>query len=211
MKKFLPLLGLVGVVLLFFLIFYLWGGSIYDGAVTRQEAVDQEWADVQAQYQRRADLIPQLVATVKGAAENEKEILIRVTEARAGIVPGSYSPNQFTDKISEGIQQAETPAQIMPVIGTMRRGRNFLMENYPEIKSTENFKMLQTQLEGTENRVAKAREDYNASVKEFNSHVRGFFRSKALGMLAEDGEFAKREPFTADPEVQDAPDVNFED
>jgi len=211
MKKFLPLLGLVGVVLLFFLIFYLWGGSIYNGAVTKQETVDQEWADVQAQYQRRADLIPQLVATVKGAAENEKEILIRVTEARAGIVPGSYTPNQFTDKISEGIQQAETPTQIMPVIGTMRRGRNFLMENYPEIKSTENFKMLQTQLEGTENRVAKAREDYNASVKEFNSHVRGFFRSKALGMLAEDGEFAKREPFTADPEVQDAPDVNFED
>ncbi len=211
MKKFLPLLGLAGVVLLFFLIFYLWGGSIYDGAVVRQETVDQEWADVQAQYQRRADLIPQLVATVKGAAENEKEILIRVTEARAGIVPGSYSPEQFTDKISEGIQQAETPTQIVPIIGTMRRGRNFLMENYPEIKSTENFKMLQTQLEGTENRVAISRENYNASVKDYNSHVRGFFRSKALGMLADDGEFAKREPFTADPEVKDAPDVNFAD
>ncbi len=212
MKKFLPLLGLVGIVLIIFLIFYLWGGSIYDGAISKQETVDQEWADVQAQYQRRADLIPQLVATVKGAAENEKEILIRVTEARAGITQQStYTPQQFTDKISEGIQQAENPTEIIPVIGTMRRGRNFLMENYPEISTTENFKMLQTQLEGTENRVAVARENYNAAVQDFNSHVRGFFRSKALGMLAEEGEFAKREPFTADPEVQDAPDVNFAD
>jgi len=212
MKKFLPLLGLLGVVLLIFLIFYLWGGSIYDGAVELEETVDQEWADVQAQYQRRADLIPQLVATVKGAAENEKEILIRVTEARAGVTQQStYMPQQFTDKISEGIQQAESPTEIIPIIGTMRRGRNFLMENYPEIKSTENFSMLQTQLEGTENRVAIARENYNKSVKDFNSHVRGFFRSKALGMLAKEGEFAKREPFTAKTENQDAPDVNFLD
>ncbi|HCY45122.1 MAG TPA: LemA family protein [Flavobacteriales bacterium] len=211
MKKFLPLLALGGVVLLFFLIFYLWGASIYDGAVVRQETVDQEWADVQAQYQRRADLIPQLVATVKGAADNEKEILITVTQARAGIVPGVYSPEQFTDKVSEGIRQAETPTQIIPVIGTMSRGRNFLMENYPEIKSTDNFRMLQTQLEGTENRVAIARENYNKSVKDYNSHVRGFFRSKALGMLAEEDDFPKRESFTADPETQDAPEVNFDD
>lgn len=211
MKKFLPLLGLIGVVLLFFLIFYLWGGSIYDGAVTKQESVDQEWADVQAQYQRRADLIPNLVETVRGAAENEKEILIRVTEARAGIVPGSYTPEQYVDKISEGIAEAQTPAQIAPVVGMIGRGRRFLMENYPEIKSTENFKMLQTQLEGTENRIAVARENYNASVQEFNSHVRGFFKSKALGMLAEDGEFAKREMFEAKEASDDAPEVNFLD
>ncbi len=208
MKKFLPLLALVGVVLLFFLIFYLWGGSIYDGAVTKQETVEQEWADVQAQYQRRADLIPQLVATVKGAAENEKEILIRVTEARAGIVPGSYTPNQFRDRVSEGIAQQETPSQLVGFWGASRR---MLMENYPEIKSTENFQQLQTSIEGTENRVTIARENYNASVKTYNSHVRGFFRSKALGMLAEEGEFAKREMFKAKEGNDDAPIVNFAD
>jgi LemA protein len=173
--------------------------------------VDQEWSDVQVQYQRRADLIPGLIQTVKGAAENEKEILIRVTEARAGIVPGSYTPEQYTDKINQGISEAKTPSQIMPVVGMIGRGRNFLMENYPEIKSTESFQMFQTQLEGTENRIAVARENYNASVKVFNSHVRGFFKSKAIEMLSEDGEFAKREMFEADRGNEDAPDVNFAD
>jgi len=183
MKKYLPILGLAGVVLLFFLIFYLWGGTVINGAVSKQESVEKEWADVQAQYQRRADLIPNLVATVKGAADNEKEILIRVTEARAGIATGNYTTQQFSDKI--------------------------IMENYPEIKSTENFRDLQRQLEGTENRVAKAREDYNEAVKVFNSHIRGFFKSKAIDMLSEDGEFAKREMFEAESTSANSPDVKF--
>ncbi len=206
MKKYLPILGLAGVVLLFFLIFYLWGGTVINGAVSKQESVEKEWADVQAQYQRRADLIPNLVATVKGAADNEKEILIRVTEARAGIATGNYTTQQFSDKISDGIAQAETPTQLVGVWGGARR---LLMENYPEIKSTENFRDLQRQLEGTENRVAKAREDYNEAVKVFNSHIRGFFKSKAIDMLSEDGEFAKREMFEAESTSANSPDVKF--
>jgi len=211
MKKYLPLLGLLGLVLLFLLIFYLWGGTVIDGAVKRQESVNKEWSDVQAQYQRRADLIPQLVSTVKGAIENEKEILIRVTEARSGIIPGvnagTYTPSEIASKTNQSIAQAETPTQLVGVWGGARR---LLMENYPEIKSIENFQQLQRQLEGTENRVAKAREDYNEAVSIYNTHVRGFFKSKAIEMLSDDGEFSKKEMFEAlDGNAEYAPDVNF--
>lgn len=184
--------ALILLVVVGFGIFYFYGTSTYDGAVKRQEIVDQRWADVQSDYQRRADLIPNLVATVQGAAENEKEILTRVTEARAGI------------------SSAKTPEELDKQGAILNRSIALVFERYPEIRSTQNFQMLQSQLEGTENRVKKSRSDYNDSVKEFNTYVRGFWRSKALSFVAGDNEdFKKREMFEAAEGSENAPKVDF--
>jgi len=172
--------------------FYLYGTRIYDGAVSRQETVDQSWGNVQASYQRRADLIPNLVATVKGAAENERDILIQVTEARAGI--GS----------------AKTPAELDQHATTINRAISVVFERYPEVKATQNFAVLQAQLEGTENRINTERTRYNESVKDFNGYIRGFWRSKALGLVSSaDDNFKRREMFEAKPGSEDAPAVDF--
>lgn len=185
MKKGFVILGIiVGLALIIFMAYR----SSYNTAVNLQENVDEKWGDVGATYQRRADLVPQLVATVKGAAANEKAILTQVTEARAGIV------------------NAKTPED-MDIMGKkINTAINLAFEAYPQIRSTENFSGLQVQLEGTENRIAVARQNYNQSVKEYNSHIRGFFNS----MILNKETFAKKEPFkeTAGSEV--APTVNFE-
>jgi len=162
--------------------------STYNTAVELQENVTEKWGDVGVTYQRRADLIPQLVATVKGAAANEKGILTQVTEARAGIV------------------NAKTPEDMDLMGKKINTAINLAFEAYPQIRSTQNFSDLQTQLEGTENRISVARQNYNGAVKEYNSHIRGFFNSMFLNKEV----FAKKEAFkeTAGSEV--APKVDFE-
>lgn len=185
MKKGLIVLGaLVGLVLI---VFMMYRGS-YNTAVNLQENVDEKWGDVGATYQRRADLIPQLVATVKGAAANEKGILTQVTEARAGIV------------------NAKTPED-MDIMGKkINTAINLAFEAYPEIRSTQNFSDLQTQLEGTENRIAVARQNYNGAVKEYNSHIRGFFNS----MFLNSETFPKKAAFKESAGSENAPKVDFE-
>lgn len=188
MKKALIVIGaLAGV----FILFYLFGTSVYDKAVKTQEVVEQKWGDVQSDYQRRADLIQNLVETVKGAAENEKEILTQVIEAR------------------NGISSATTPAELDKNAAVFNRAFSILVERYPEVKSTANFQMLQTQIEGTENRIKKSRSDYNEAVKEYNSLIRGFWRSKALSLVGASGEFEKREMFEAQAGAENAPKVDF--
>lgn len=176
-----------GIALLAIILFFSYRGT-YNTAVDLQETVDQSWGDVGAAYQRRADLIPQLVATVKGAAKNEREILTRVTEARAGIV------------------NAKTPEDMEIMGKKINTAINLAFEAYPQIRSTENFGALQAQLEGTENRINKARSDYNGAVKSFNSHIRGFFNSMFLNKEI----FAKREAFKAAAGSELAPTVNFD-
>jgi LemA protein len=185
MKKSYIIFG--GIALLAIILFFSYRGT-YNTAVDLQETVDQSWGDVGAAYQRRADLIPQLVATVKGAAKNEKEILTRVTEARAGIV------------------NAKTPEDMEVMGKKINTAINLAFEAYPQIRSTENFGALQAQLEGTENRINKARSDYNGAVKSFNSHIRGFFNSMFLNKEI----FAKREAFKAAAGSELAPTVNFD-
>jgi LemA protein len=185
MKKSYIIFG--GIALLAIILFFSYRGT-YNTAVDLQETVDQSWGDVGAAYQRRADFIPQLVATVKGAAKNEKEILTRVTEARAGIV------------------NAKTPEDMEVMGKKINTAINLAFEAYPQIRSTENFGALQAQLEGTENRINKARSDYNGAVKSFNSHIRGFFNSMFLNKEV----FAKREAFKAAAGSELAPTVNFD-
>ena len=195
-KVLMALLAVVGVIVLGYGIFYFYGTSVYSGAVEKQEAVNEKWANVQTAYQRRADLIPQLIATVKGAAANEEKILTEVTNARAGMI------------------SANNQDEYMASAQNMDRGIKQLMiavESYPQINSTENFKTLQAQLEGTENQVKTERDYYNEAVKQFNSYVRGFWKHKALGLVGDDDEeFKVRKMFEADAGSENAPKVSFE-
>lgn len=190
-KGLVTILVVVGIVIVCVGGFYLWGTGVYDSAVTEQEKVNNEFADVQAAYQRRADLVPNLVATVKGAAENEKSILIGVTQARAGIV------------------NAKTPEDLELAGRQINTAINLAFEAYPQIRSTENFQDLQSQLEGTENRINVARQRYNESVKNYNTYVRGYFKKKALSMFGGEEDFSPKKGFEAAAGSEKAPEVKF--
>lgn len=184
MKKSYIIIG--GIVLLAIIIFMSYR-STYNKAIDYKYNVDQKWGDVGASYQRRADLVPQLVATVKGAAENEKTILTQVTQARAGIV------------------NAKTPEDMELMGKKINTAINLAFEAYPQIRSTQNFSDLQTQLEGTENRINKARQDFNEAVKIYNTHVQGFLNSMFLNPV----KFPEKEGFKAAVGSEVAPTVDF--
>jgi LemA protein len=184
-------LVIIGVIVVAVFGFISWGTGIYDNAVGAQENVNKEFNDVQATYQRRADLVPNLVATVKGAAENEKSILTQVTQARAGIVG------------------AKTPEDLELAGRKINTAINLAFEAYPQIRSTENFQDLQAQLEGTENRINVARQRYNDAVANYNVYVRGYWKRKALSMFGEGEEFPVRKGFEASADAQNAPTVKF--
>jgi LemA protein len=191
-KGLITTLVIIGVLVVIVFGFISWGTGIYDNAIRGQEDVNKEWNDVQAAYQRRADLVPNLVATAKAASENEKEILTQVTQARAGIV-GATSPEQLEAagrKINTAI--------------------NLAFEAYPQIRSTENWQDLQAQLEGTENRINIARQRYNQAVATYNVYVRGYFKKMALNMFGSDEDFTPRKGFTAAEGSDVAPDVSKE-
>lgn len=190
-KGFITVLAVVGVILFFGFIFFMWGTGVYDKAIGAQERVNNEWNDVQAAYQRRADLVPNLVATVKGAAENEQQILTKVTQARAGIV------------------NAKTPEDLELAGREINTAINLAFEAYPQIRSTENFQELQAQLEGTENRINVARQRFNAAVAEYNTYVRGYFKRMALNFFGSGEDFTPRKGFEASQQAQDAPKVEF--
>ena len=181
----------MGAIVLIIIIFVGWGTGVYDNAVAKQEELQKSWNNVQATYQRRADLIPSLVETVKGAAENERGILTAVTEARAGIVG------------------AKTPEDLEIAGRKINTAINLAFEAYPQIRSTENFSDLQSQLEGTENRINVARQDYNESVSVYNTYVRGFFKRMALNMFGGGEDFSVRKGFEASADAQNAPKVDF--
>jgi len=136
---------------------------------TAEENAKARWADVQNQYQRRADLIPNLVATVQGAAAQERTVLREVTEARARATQITVSPDQLSDPAA--MQRfSEAQSRLSAAIIPLQR----LQEAYPELRSNNNFTMLQSQLEGTENRITIARNDYNRAVQEYNTRIRTF-------------------------------------
>lgn len=190
-KGLITTLVIIGVIVVFVFGFISWGTGIYDNAVGAQEKVNNEWNDVQAAYQRRADLVPNLVATVKGAAENEQGILVQVTQARAGIV------------------NAKTPEDLELAGRQINTAINLAFEAYPQIRSTENFQELQAQLEGTENRINVARQRFNAAVAEYNTYVRGYFKKMALNFFGDGEDFTPRKGFEASASAQDAPKVEF--
>lgn len=166
------------------------------------EDVNAKWAMVQSQYQRRADLIPNLVATVKGAADFEKSTFVQVAQARAGELKTAtnVSADQLTpEKIAE-IQKASAEAQ-----SAAKMMINVMFERYPDLKANQNFLDLQSQLEGTENRINTARNGYNESVKDYNVKIRTVPNNFIAPMLG----FHKREMFQADAGAQNSPKVSF--
>jgi LemA protein len=210
----LAVLVLLLAVVVGFGMFYFYGASIRDKAVTEQETVNEAWGNVQSAYQRRADLIGNLVETVKGAAKTETNILIGVTEARSGIVRYADSVTTVIDQQKEQVKNATTPQQLQQsdliMMNTYRGFRGFMAENYPDVKSIQNFAMLQAELEGTENRINTERTRYNESVKGYNSYIRGTFRRMGLKLVADDADnFVVREMFEAKEGADEAPKVKF--
>jgi LemA protein len=169
---------------------------------TKDQAVKAAWANVQGTYQRRSDLIPNLVATVQGFAAQEKSVLIAVTEARANATRVNIDASSITDPAAfERFRQAQD--QLSGVLGRLM----MITENYPELKSNQNFLALQSQLEGTENRIEIARRDYNAAVQDYNTELvtipgslwaATFYRS-----------YKQATPFAASAAAQNAPVVSF--
>jgi LemA protein len=190
-KGLITVLAIVGVIIVFVGGFFMWGTGVYDSAVKLQEDVNESWGNVQAAYQRRADLVPNLVATVKAAAENEKSILVQVTQARAGIVA------------------AKTPDDLERAGKQINTAINLAFEAYPQIRSTANFADLQSQLEGTENRINVSRQRYNETIKGYNSYTRGYFKSSALSFFGKGGDFSARQAFAASAGAEKAPEVKF--
>ncbi len=179
------------------------GGCGVNTIPTLDEKVKSSWAQVENQYQRRADLIPNLVATVKGYAQQEKETLIAVTEARAKV--GSI---QVDGKLIDNPEALNRFEAAQSQLGGALRRLMVVVEKYPDLKSNQNFLALQSQLEGTENRITVARRDYIASVERFNTEIRTFPGRLWHGMMYSDLQI--REPYTATTEDADsAPVVEF--
>lgn len=171
----------------------------YNTMVQKDENVEAQWANVQNAYQRRADLIPNLVNTVKGAANFEQETLTRVIEARAKATSVNISPDNLTPENIERFQQAQ---------GELSSALSRLLvsvERYPELKANQNFLELQAQLEGTENRISVERRKFNESVQDYNSYIRSFPRNFIAGMF----DFEKKGYFEAEDSAQQAPTVEF--
>jgi LemA protein len=203
-KNTIAILIVVGVLFLIAMKTISWMNSTYDKAIAYQENSDKSWGDVATQYQRRADLIPNLVNIVKGYAAHEQETLIGVIEARAKATSTTIDPSNLTAANMQAFQQAQ---------GGLSSALSKLMvvvERYPDLKANQNFSELQAQLEGTENRISVSRMKYNESVKVYNSHIRGKFRKWALSVFGEEDEFPKREMFEAVTEnAEEAPKVEF--
>lgn len=181
-------------------ILVIFGISSYNGLVEQQENVNQAWAQVENQYQRRADLVPNLVNTVKGAANFEQETLTQVVEARSRATSIQVSTDDLNDPQKlEQFQQAQS--QLSGALSRLL----VTVERYPEIQANENFRDLQNQLEGTENRIATERMRFNQAAQGYNTSIRTFPRTIFAGLFG----FDSKAYFEADEGAEQAPEVNF--
>ncbi len=191
----------IGAVLVVIIIgFVLWGVSIYNSLITLEEGVNQSWAQVESQYQRRADLVPNLVNTVKGVAEFERETFTAVTEARARVNQINFTP--------EMLENPNAFQQFQSAQGELSSALSRLLvtvENYPQLKANENFLQLQAQLEGTENRIAVERMKFNQAVQGYNTRIRRFPANFIAGITG----FNQKQYFQAAEGADEVPRVEF--
>ncbi|MEG0994276.1 MAG: LemA family protein [Bacteroidales bacterium] len=176
-----------------------WGMSAYNGMVTAEEQVDAQWGNVENVYQRRADLIPNLVSTVKGYATHESTTLENVIAARAKATSVTVDANNLNEATLKKYQAAQ--GELSQALGRLLA----VSERYPDLKANQNFLELQAQLEGTENRIAAERNRYNESAKQFNVTIRRFPAVIIAGM----GGFDKKPYFEAEAGASSAPKVEF--
>jgi LemA protein len=193
-------LGIAGAVLLFFIIIGGWFVHSYNNLVTLSESVDQGWSQVENQYQRRADLIPNLVNTVKGYANFEKSVLTDVTKARASVGQLTVTKDVLNDPAAfQKFQQAQEGLS-----GALSR-LLVTVEKYPDLKANENFLQLQAQLEGTENRIAVERKNFNEKVQVYNVNVKRFPTNIFAGIYG----YRDKQYFKATVGAENAPKVEF--
>ena len=178
----------------------MWGVRTNNRMITAEEGVSAAWAQVENVYQRRMDLIPNLVSTVKGAADFEKGTLEAVIDARSKATSVQVDANSLTDANIAAFQKAQDG------LSSALSRLMVTVERYPELKATDNFRDLQIQLEGTENRITVERNKFNEVVKSYNTMIRKFPNS----MIADMGGFEKKGYFTAKEGAENAPEVNFE-
>src|SRR5437764_9694901 len=197
MKKFLGL----GKLLMLASLFSLTGCGTYNRLVTLEQTVNKKWADVQSVYQRRADLIPNLVNTVAGAANFEKSTLTEVTNARASVGQVKLDPSKAPTDAAELERFQKAQGQLSNALSRLL----VVSENYPQLRATEGFRSLQAQLEGTENRISVERNNFNAAVQEYNTALERF----PTNMLNKMFGFQSRPFFNAQPGSETAPTVNF--
>ncbi|MFH6984422.1 LemA family protein [Marinoscillum luteum] len=189
---------IIVIIVAVFLIYNFFSGK-YNSMVTKEEAVNTEWSNVETQYQRRSDLIPNLVNTVKGFAQQEQDVLIGVTEARSKASSINLDANNLT---------AENMQQFQAAQGQLNSALSRLLvtvEKYPDLKSNQNFLELQAQLEGTENRIAVARKRFNETAQDYNTFIRVFPNNFISGWAG----FERKALFAADEGAEKAPEVQF--
>jgi LemA protein len=196
MKIFLIVLA---VVVVLGLSYFLWTKSAYNDIIAKDEVVKAKWGAVQSQYQRRSDLIPNLVATVKGVANFEKSTLVEVTDARARATSIQVDPTKLNPETIQKYQAAQ--GQLSTALGRLL----VASENYPDLKANQNFTDLQASLEGTENRISVARMDFNDAVQQYNITI----RSWPASIVAGNNGFTEKGSFAADAGAQNAPKVSF--
>ena len=177
----------------------LWAWSGYNGLIKSSENVNEAWSNVETQYQRRGDLIDNLVSTVKGAAEFEKSTLTDVIEARSKATRITVDAKDLSPEKLQEFQRAQ--AQVSGALGRLLA----VAENYPQLKSLENFRDLQSQLEGTENRIAESRRLFNEAARNYNVAIAKFPRVFLARMFG----FNSKPYFQSDPGTEKAPDVKF--
>ena len=193
--------GLVVILLFAAVVIALFFGGTYNRLVKLQANVDQSWAQVQNVYQRRADLIPNLVNTVQGAANFEKSTLVEVTNARASVGRVQLDPTKAPADAAQLEKFQAAQGQLSNALSRLL----VVAERYPELRANQNFLTLQAQLEGTENRISVERGNFNTAVQNYNVAVRSFPTNFIAGMLG----FAPRPFFTAQQGAERAPAVNF--
>jgi LemA protein len=196
------ILGILGAFILFVLVLVITGVGTYNSLVNRSQAVDAQWAQVQNVYQRRADLVPNLVSTVAGAANFEKTTLTEITEARASVGKVSLSPTTAPTDPAQLAQFEQAQGQLSSALSRLL----VVVERYPDLKANANFQMLQAQLEGTENRIAVERGRFNDVARDYNSAIKrvpAVFFAAALG-------FKEKAYFQAAPGADKPPPVQFD-
>lgn len=193
--------GTITLLVIGVLILIMVGGTLttYNGLIAKDEAVATAWGNIQSQYQRRADLIPNLVNTVKGYAKHESETLENVMAARAKATQVTINSDNLTPEKLKQYQAAQ--GELSQALGRLMA----VSENYPNLKANENFSELQAQLEGTENRINESRQIYNSAVQTYNVSVRRFPANIVAGMFG----FDKKNQFEAEAGAEKAPKVEF--
>lgn len=193
--------GTITLLVIGVLILIMVGGTLttYNGLIAKDEAVATAWGNIQSQYQRRADLIPNLVSTVKGYAKHESETLENVMAARAKATQITVNADNLTPEKLKQYQAAQ--GELSQALGRLMA----VSENYPNLKANENFSELQAQLEGTENRINESRQMYNSAVQTYNVSVRRFPANIVAGMFG----FDKKNQFEAEAGAEKAPKVEF--